>query len=493
MRVVCENCGATYKIPESKLVKEVNKATCRKCGFRMMIRRPAAAIAEAAASPVPGDAATQVTAPPPPSGASEPDILKAHTRIEEPKIISPPPENEWSDEAPTQARADPFAEAQVKPQASPKSAPQPIKKPAAKKPRKPASKDSEGKAPADMVLALCATFAAAAGPMLLATNTGDGDMQRMAGLFAGLLGSLTCLFLLVTGNLWRQKGNVPISVALATVLSMGGTAFVEVAIHDGGGATSVAKKTASTPSPETPAPSKSDTETSVDALAEKLGADDEEPKGEAATEKASEAKGEAEGDAVADAADAPPAPKTAADASSSERGAAVPTEEDEEALGDPDFDDIPPASTRSHAEERRRREMEDAAARAKAEREARDQERERSRRSKRERRTKAAAAPASEAPSKMKSLPLTVVDTMIKTNLTVKRCFFAEKKATGSLPSRVNVYFTVMPTGKVPSARVTTAEYKGTTLDSCLGRAFKGIRFPAFEGEPLSMTYPFIL
>ena len=36
MRVVCENCGATYKIPESKLVKEVNKATCRKCGFRMM-------------------------------------------------------------------------------------------------------------------------------------------------------------------------------------------------------------------------------------------------------------------------------------------------------------------------------------------------------------------------------------------------------------------------------------------------------------------------
>ena len=82
---------------------------------------------------------------------------------------------------------------------------------------------------------------------------------------------------------------------------------------------------------------------------------------------------------------------------------------------------------------------------------------------------------------------------MIKTNLTVKRCFFAEKKASGSLPARVNVYFTVMPTGKVASARVTTAEYKGTTLDSCLGRAFKGINFPPFEGDPLSMTYPFIL
>ena len=43
-----------------------------------------------------------------------------------------------------------------------------------------------------MILALCATFAAAAGPMLLATNAAGEDTQRMAGLFLGL-GSLTCL------------------------------------------------------------------------------------------------------------------------------------------------------------------------------------------------------------------------------------------------------------------------------------------------------------
>ena len=40
MRVVCDNCAATYNIPEHKLTKEVNKATCRKCGHRMLIRRP---------------------------------------------------------------------------------------------------------------------------------------------------------------------------------------------------------------------------------------------------------------------------------------------------------------------------------------------------------------------------------------------------------------------------------------------------------------------
>ena len=169
MRVVCENCGATYKIPESKLVKEVNKATCRKCGFRMMIRRPAAAVAAAAAVPEADEAATQVTANPLEAQASEQDIHEAHTRIEKPPPVDLPPENEWSDEGPTQVRADPLAADGGN-----------IKNLEAKKARKPTSRDTEGKAPADMVLALCATFAAAAGPMLLATNTGDGDTQRMA-------------------------------------------------------------------------------------------------------------------------------------------------------------------------------------------------------------------------------------------------------------------------------------------------------------------------
>ena len=466
MRVVCENCGATYKIPESKLVKEVNKATCRKCGFRMMIRRPAAAVASsgAAAVPEPDEAATQVTANPLQTQDGELDLNEAHTRIKKPDPADLPPANEWSDEGPTQVRADPLAAAAAK-------------KPAGKS--KPTPKDSEGKAPGDMILALCATFAAAAGPMLLATNAAGEDTQRMAGLFLGLFGSLTCLFLLVTGNLWRQRGNVPISVALATVLSMGGTAFVEVAIHDDG-----AEPVAATDLKEAPQPPPA----AEDAEAEELA------KAPETAEELTDAD-----DGVADAADSPPPPKTSAPEASAERSAPPPPEpvEEEEALDEPDFADIPPAATRSDAEERRRREMEEAAARAKAEREARDAERKRARETRRERRAKAAAppaaAPAPAASAKMKSLPLTVVDTMIKTNLTVKRCFFAEKNATGSLPSRVNVYFTVMPTGKVASARVTTAEYKGTTLDSCLGRAFKGISFPPFEGDPLTMTYPFIL
>ena len=40
MKVICDNCRAVYKIPDEKLAKPVNKATCRKCGHRMLIPRP---------------------------------------------------------------------------------------------------------------------------------------------------------------------------------------------------------------------------------------------------------------------------------------------------------------------------------------------------------------------------------------------------------------------------------------------------------------------
>lgn len=39
MRVVCDNCGAVYKIADSKLTKEVNKATCKRCGHKIVIYR----------------------------------------------------------------------------------------------------------------------------------------------------------------------------------------------------------------------------------------------------------------------------------------------------------------------------------------------------------------------------------------------------------------------------------------------------------------------
>ena len=57
MKVVCDNCRAVYKVPDAKLTKPVNKATCRGCGHRMLIPKP---------SPNQGDdERTLVTAVPP--------------------------------------------------------------------------------------------------------------------------------------------------------------------------------------------------------------------------------------------------------------------------------------------------------------------------------------------------------------------------------------------------------------------------------------------
>lgn len=43
MKVNCDKCGAVYRIPEEKLTKDVSRATCKKCGNKIVIRKPSAA------------------------------------------------------------------------------------------------------------------------------------------------------------------------------------------------------------------------------------------------------------------------------------------------------------------------------------------------------------------------------------------------------------------------------------------------------------------
>jgi len=50
MRVVCDNCGAVYKIADSKLSKEVNRATCKRCGHKIIIYKPGSSAAVEAAA-----------------------------------------------------------------------------------------------------------------------------------------------------------------------------------------------------------------------------------------------------------------------------------------------------------------------------------------------------------------------------------------------------------------------------------------------------------
>ena len=462
MRVVCESCGASYKIPESKLVKEVNKATCRKCGFRMMIRRPTTVAAvEADDHTDPTEAATQVTSNPLERQDAERQLLDAATRIE--KV----PVNEWEEDSPTNVQPDPS----VPPLPTAIGRPPPAGVPA-------------GRAATDMTIALIGTFASAAGAMLLATNTSGLAAQRMGGLSIALWGALTCLFLLVTGNLWRQKGNIPISVVLATVLSVGGTGFVELALH-------------SSPASDAPLAAEEPVQNAPDVDAEA------DPQTEDAIDNATDDEEAKDGDteeAVAEA-DIPVPPPAVEPVAPTPAPPAPPAPAEPEALDEPDFDELvaeaEPEPTA--AEERRRQAVEEAAQARTNERRQRETAAAQRRRAAQQRAQREAAAaaaaapPAAAEPPKMKSLPLTVVDTLIRSNMSVKRCFYNEKQTTGEMPTRVNVRFTVLQSGRVSSARVITDEYKGGPLDSCLSRSFRAIQFPAFEGESLTMNYPFVL
>ncbi|MFN7143573.1 MAG: AgmX/PglI C-terminal domain-containing protein [Myxococcota bacterium] len=80
---------------------------------------------------------------------------------------------------------------------------------------------------------------------------------------------------------------------------------------------------------------------------------------------------------------------------------------------------------------------------------------------------------------------------MIKSNKGVKSCFVTQRNETGDLPRGVKVKLTIQPTGKVSGASIPSGEWAGTSFDDCLSGAVRSIQFPPFEGDSVTVTYPF--
>ncbi len=58
---------------------------------------------------------------------------------------------------------------------------------------------------------------------------------------------------------------------------------------------------------------------------------------------------------------------------------------------------------------------------------------------------------------------------------------------------RMEIEFTIQPTGLVSSAEMKTQKFKGSDFADCTTQAVKNWKFPRFSGEPLPVIYPFIL
>lgn len=543
MRVVCENCGASYKIPETKLVKEVNKATCRKCGHRMLIRKAGeadgatqqmdenpflssagseefrAAIAAATAGVPRVDIAPRseweeedpthiaqldeygepIPPPPPPLAARQPAMAGTADRSRPapavpapapviPAPVAPPPPMAAPvmptpavtvAPAPTPA---PRPAAPVVPAVSihspspapavpvaPLPAPSPavasvVPQAAGPQPAAAAAFDPSG----DLGLVGFAVVVAAFGALLLAVNEGGGFIVRLLALFLTLWGTLTSLFVVVTGSRGRRKASVILSTILGTMFAAVGAGAVVGAVSGANALSSFSGELAAataTPAPEAEAPA---------APLGTLFAD--EPVAEAAP---AEAAPPTEPEAVAEA--APPV-EAAPPAQPPPVPAPAPTPTASAKAKEPEVDRASayvappsePARTTSTSGSSSAKTTSSSATSS-------------SGTSSSSKSGSTASAPAAEAPkSAMSSLPPTVVDTMVKSNQSVKKCMYQEfKRSDGNLGS-VKVRFKVLSSGKVSSASMLSSNYKGTELDTCMTAALYTVVFPSFDGEAQS-------
>lgn len=489
LRVVCDNCGATYKIPDQKLTRDVNKATCRKCGHTIIIRRasltdmPEAAPVMARAEP---DDRTQVANPSELAArmraaaeATRSPVSAAPLREEpaRPVVVAPAPVV-----SPAPAVASKPVSLQTSPQtrAAPEpapvvaapslaAAPAPVVAPAAvtdestdpgaamanRATPKLAPRREEAPAPVvggtslksasrthdpagDFSLVMVASFLGVLGALVLGLRLGAG--ADFVGLLLALWGGLTAFFVVVVSDRGRRDGKVVLSLVSALVIALvgaGGAAFLR-------GAPEPVEAVASAPAapalrgnemPEelkqadlAPEPEPEPEPEPVVAVVTPPPDVEPEPEPEPAPpQPPPEVKPERR---AAAAVSPPPAPKSTTSASTTS------------------------ASTASAAS------------------------------------TKSAptSAPAPEG------VPLTVLDTLLRNNKAVKTCFAVYAQETGAMPrGRITVKIRIPPSGKPDYAGIDGGSYEGTSLDGCLSKAIKGITFPPFSGDSQTVKYPFIL
>ena len=503
MRVVCDNCSAQYKIPDQKLVKEVNKATCRKCGHRMLIRRPTdsgsadddphdeadhqSALYAAARSldafddaplddweddgptkirrddPVSEEDDARPTTPgldsisPAPSVPPPPQRARADVNNEPtPRLGAPPPRSA----APPPVRSVLPQRADASPMPAPAAAYAPAPVPGTAAVYDPT---------ADMGWVTLGTLASIAGTLLLAANLTDSSIQRFLGLLLALGGGMTALFVLSTGRRGAQKANVLLSVAISGVLAAGGAVAMHL-LHAGFDALITvpipAQTVAVNPLPPPPASASSlqpPPSEVTNTQAEELLASAPAPQEVVPTPPREPETTPPPATTTATERTTPPSTSTTASSGSAssssqteERSSTSSTARTSTSGGSSSGGSTSGSSTSGSSS----------------------------------RSTPPPPPVESTTPASSVLLP-SVIDTMLKNNSKVLNCFQLEYKQSGSLPPQLPIGFEVQSTGKVSSMWVKDSQYQGSKLESCLRSAIYGIQFPPFEGEPAKMKYTF--
>ncbi len=98
---------------------------------------------------------------------------------------------------------------------------------------------------------------------------------------------------------------------------------------------------------------------------------------------------------------------------------------------------------------------------------------------------------AKKKPAPKVEIPQSVMDIIIRNNKDVKGCYVSHRAEHGDFPKKVEVLFTLQPSGKVSQAYIAEGPHVGSKFESCLRSAFKKMTFPAFDSAatPQSLRY----
>ena len=488
MKVVCDNCGAVYKIPQHKLVKDVNKATCRKCGHRIMIRRQEP---PAPAEPEQNEEATVIAEAAAVSGErSAAPPMDAHppfgTQPEEPTPLPTSPMDRAAPPIPAQPQAPtpmpmPTPAHSYSHQPTPAPAPSPAATGVVLAER---SHDPTG----DLSVILLGAAGAGVGAIVLALGAGN-FVAHFAGLFLALWGALLIALMVATGVFGRRSAWVFTSLFLSLLLSgMLSAALNPLTVKlitgevDFGDIDSLAQRVS------TAAQQAQQVQTSkVDGLADAQ--TDPAPDKEAEPEPLPD-RADAEADAALAVDPQDGAPQDLLDVLATEEPEATPEPEPEPApvvastgssstrsgssSSSPSTSSSGSSSTRSGSSSSSPSTSSSGSSSS----------------SSSSSRQPTSSSTSSSSSSGQKTIPTTVIDIQIRNNKNIKACFLAHKKSTGELPS-VTLRFTLEPNGSVSAASIREPAYQGTALESCLSGSVKMIDFQDFDGPAYTLNYPF--
>ncbi len=217
MRVVCDQCAASYKVPNERLTKPINKATCKQCGSRLLIPKPQPGSdpEERVVVPaVPASAAMGSRGHFRPGVADDDDKTVPVVDRTGPKLSGPNDDVALLTGSPLAAADRERLAAASQRGATPIAAPQPP-------PPRPVASGSNG-----LGMAMASVVAVLVGVFLLAI--GITPELRFAGTFLAVSGAITSMLVLTFSNFGRQAGHPILALSLGMLLGLMMSASISV-------------------------------------------------------------------------------------------------------------------------------------------------------------------------------------------------------------------------------------------------------------------------